>query len=296
MTAREAFISVAGSLKSANIAEPEAKAREIVAHALRIDYADIFFYQSVQPQDLEAINAMALRCTRGEPVQYVTGKTYFRHVTLNVSPDVLIPRKETELTAQKAIDIISARGFQTVLDLCTGSGCIAISIATETSATVEACDVSEKALKLARQNALISSAAVRFFASNMFSEVNRTYDLIVSNPPYVSEKEYETLSADVHDFEPYLALVAGDEGYAFYRLIAREAALHINEGGMIVLEIGARQAALVTALLAADFTEIECYKDYEGRDRIVTARKKQDVLCLKNWMNIKEDSHSLRVN
>jgi len=272
MTAREAFISVRNELQQAHVAEPEAKAKEIVAHMLKIDYADIFFYQQVEPEMLEAIRAMTLRCAQGEPVQYVTGRAYFRHLTLSVTPDVLIPRKETELVAQYAIDLVKELGFKTALDMCTGSGCIAISLATETAAAVEACDISEKALVIARRNALDNGAAVRFFTSDLFAGVDRKYNLIVCNPPYVSEEEYETLTADVHDFEPRLALVAEDEGYAFYRRIAAEAAQYLTESGMLVLEIGAKQAHGVELLLKRQYTSIARHKDYEGRNRIVTAR------------------------
>lgn len=288
MTAMEAFRSVRNDLKSACIAESEAKAREIVAHALGIDYADMFFYQHVEPHFMQTIEAMTRRCALGEPLEYITGKAYFRHLVLNITPDVLIPRKETELVTQKAIDLIGQHGFSSVLDICTGSGCIAISLATETQADIEACDISEKALKIARQNAISNGAAVRFFTSDMFKGVERTYDLIVSNPPYVSEAEYETLARDVRLFEPRLALVAQD-GLVFYRRIAYEAVRCLNDGGRLVLEIGARQAAGVTALLTEDFDEIACFKDYEGRDRIITARIKQGTQCLKNWMNIKKD-------
>lgn len=275
MTAREAFVAVREELKNACIAEPEAKAREIVAHVLGIEYADIFFYQHIAPHDIETIHAMTRRCKLCEPVQYITGKAYFRHLTLSVTPDVLIPRKETELVVQKAIDLIAGQGLTSALDMCTGSGCIAISLATETTATVEACDISENALNLARQNAIAHAAEVRFFTSDMFSGVDRTYDLIISNPPYVSEEEYTTLTEDVRRFEPHLALVAED-GLAFYRRIAQHAAQHLNENGMLVLEIGAKQAASVAGLLAQRFNAIECDQDYEGRDRIVTARKKQE--------------------
>jgi release factor glutamine methyltransferase len=212
---------------------------------------------------------------RNEPVQYVTGKAYFRRLALSVTPDVLIPRKETELVAQKAIDLIREHSFAAALDMCTGSGCIAISLATETPAAVEACDISEKALVIARRNALNNGAAVRFFTSDMFSNADRSYDLIVCNPPYVSEEEYDTLTPDVRDHEPRLALVAEDDGYAFYRRIASEAPQHLNEGGMLVLEIGAQQARGVMTLLKRNFEAVERYKDYEGRNRIVTARKKQ---------------------
>lgn len=295
MTAREAFITVRDELKDACIAEPEAKAREIVAHVLGIGYADIFFCQHVAEPQLAAIEAMTQRCALAEPVQYVTGKAYFRHLTLAVTPEVLIPRKETELVAQKAIDIVHERGAASVLDMCTGSGCIAIAVATETKAQVEACDISEKALVVARRNALAHGAAVRFFTSDMFSRVSRVYDVIVCNPPYISDAEYQTLSEDVRLFEPQLALTAGD-GLAYYRQIAREAAQHMTEGGALVLEIGARQGGGVSALLAQDFDEIECEKDYEGRERIISARKKQGVPCLKSSMSIKEDLLSSKRN
>jgi release factor glutamine methyltransferase len=288
MTAREAYLSVRNQLKSACIREPEAKAREIVSHALGVSYADIFFYQHVEPNDFEAIEAMTRRCMRCEPVQYVSGSAYFRRLKLSVTRDVLIPRKETELTAQRAIDLAQTHHFTSVLDMCTGSGCIAISLATETLSDVEACDISEKALKVARQNAIANGAAVRFFASDMFAGVTRAYDLIVCNPPYVSDKEYEKLSEDVRGFEPQLALAAGD-GLKFYRRIAEEAAQYLSDAVCWVLEIGARQASRVASLLSRDFDGVACFKDYEGRDRIVTAHKKQGIQCLKSWTNIRED-------
>jgi release factor glutamine methyltransferase len=285
MTAREAFSSARDQLKEACIAEPDAKAREIVAHVLGIGYADIFFCQHVDTAQLSGIAAMTKRCVLGEPVQYVTGRAYFRHLALSVTPDVLIPRKETELVAQKAIDMVREQDTAAVLDMCTGSGCIAIALATETHAQVEACDISEKALVVARRNALEHGASVRFFTSDMFSRVSREYDVIVCNPPYVSEAEYQGLSEDVRLFEPRIALTAGD-GLEYYRRIAREAAQYLTEDGTLVLEIGARQGGGVSALLAQNFESIECERDYEGRERIVSARRKQGVPCLRNSTNI----------
>jgi release factor glutamine methyltransferase len=260
-------------LKSAGADEPDAKARVIVAEALGISLGDVFLYTHVDEAALKHIEEMTLRCVSGEPVEYVTGRAYFRHITLSVSPDVLIPRQETELVAGEAISLIRANGYKKVLDLCTGSGCIAISIQTETGIETDACDICEKALLIAKRNAKGSDADVRFFLSDVFASVTGTYDMIVSNPPYVSEIEYETLDKGVRLYEPRNALVAGD-GLAFYRIIAGEAGQYLHKGGALVLEIGAAQGKDVAKLLiSSGFNSVTCGKDYTGRDRIVTARR-----------------------
>ena len=273
-TARSAFEAVRHGLESAGIPEPEAKARVIVSEALGVGLGDVLLSLPVSTAQRAAIEEMARRCARGEPVEYVTGRAYFRYLTLSVTPDVLIPRQETELVAAEAIALIKANGYRSVLDIGTGSGCIAISLATETQACVDACDISEAALALAKVNAEKSSANVRFFLSDMLSGVAGKYDLIVSNPPYVSDEEYAALDAGVRDYEPRLALTAGD-GLGCYRVIAKEAGRHLRPGGALVLEIGMTQAADVTRLLAdAGFAHINVKRDYSGRDRIVTARQK----------------------
>jgi len=273
-TARATFEAVRHGLRSAGIPEPEAKARVIVSEALGVELGDVLRPLPVDAAQRACIEEMARRCARGEPVEYVTGRAYFRYLTLNVTPDVLIPRQETELVAGEAIGLIEGCGYKSALDIGTGSGCIAISLATETSACVDACDISQAALELAEKNAETSSAKVRFFLSDMLGGVTEAYDLIVSNPPYVSEGEYAELDASVRDYEPRLALTAGD-GLNCYRAIVREAGRHLKPGGALVLEIGMTQAADVTALLVdAGFSDINVKRDYSGRDRIVTARQK----------------------
>lgn len=259
-------------LAGAGIPEPDAKARILVAHGLNISLGDVFLHGDADADAASRIEKMARRCAAGEPVEYVTGRAYFRHITLEVSPDVLIPRQETELVAGQAIELIREYGYGTALDLCTGSGCIAISIAAETQAAIEACDLSEAALRLAVRNAAENGTQVRFFTSDMFDGVTRKYDIIVSNPPYVSEDEYAALDDGVRLYEPRIALAAGD-GLDYYRIIAKAAREYISKGGALVLEIGAGQAADMAALLeAGGFGSIKVIKDYTGRDRIVTAR------------------------
>lgn len=270
-TTSDAYTRVKTVLSNAGIAEPDAKARYIVAEALHIGLTDVFLRRDMAPEAAAHIEAMAQRCARGEPVEYVTGRAYFRHIVLDVCPDVLIPRQETELVVQEAVDLIRGRAYTAALDMCTGSGCIAVSLAAETGARVDACDLSEAALDTARMNARKNGADVRFFLSDMFADVNNAYDIIVSNPPYVSEDEYRTLDKSVRLFEPKLALTA-DDGLTFYRKIAAQSPRFLTPGGALVLEIGAGQGASVTALLGENgFKQITCKKDYAGRDRIVTA-------------------------
>lgn len=274
MTGREAVGSAKGMLEKSCIAEPEAKAKVIVAHVLDIGYGDIYMCNHVSQKHWDVIAEMTHRCMRGEPVEYVTGKAYFRHIVLDVLSDVLIPRIETELVAEQAIDLIRQKGYSSAIDICTGSGCIGISLAVETKALVHACDISEKALAMARRNAKNNGAdKMLYFSSNMFESITLSYDVIICNPPYVNEQEYMMLDDSVRMYEPSLALVAGD-GYPFYRNIAKNGMQCLNGGGALVLEIGATQAKNVMELLAqSGFVNVECKKDYAGRDRIVCAYK-----------------------
>ena len=273
MTLQDAFLAARGVLRDAGIAEPDAKARVIAAHVMDGEMPAAHSTAPVTQAQSDAIQAMAQRCATGEPVEYVTGRAYFRYAVLDVMPDVLIPRHETELVAEEAIGRIRRCGYKTALDMCTGSGCIAVSLATETDAAVDACDISQAAILLARRNAALNDADIRFESSDMFGSVSDSYDVIVCNPPYISDAEYAELDGSVRLYEPKSALIAGD-GLEFYRIIAQQAAAYLNTGGALVLEIGAAQAADVTKLLAdAGFSHVTHKKDYAGRDRIVAARK-----------------------
>lgn len=273
MTANEALLEAKKTLERAGIPEAEAKAKVIISHALDIGYSNVYTNIDVPAGALEHIKLMLGRCASGEPVEYITGRAYFRYLTLEVNPYVLIPRIETELVAGRAIELIKQNSYRTALDMCTGSGCIAISLATETAAAISAADISEEALAVAKSNAQLCGAAdIRFTNSDMFGNLDESFDIIVCNPPYVSEEEYAALEESVKR-EPKLALLAGD-GYDFYRRLACESAAFLNDGGALVLEIGAGQAREITELLlTGGFGGIECIKDYAGRDRIVCAFK-----------------------
>jgi release factor glutamine methyltransferase len=269
MTTHDALRTITDLLSSQKASEPQANAKVIVWHVM--GQSDIM--AEVPQVAWRTMLRMAERAAKGEPTAYITGKAYFRYLALSVTKDVLIPRKETEQVAGEAIALINQNGYTSALDMCTGSGCIAISLATETNAKVSAADISAAAIDLAKQNAKDNNAEVDFFVSDMFSSVSDSYDLIVCNPPYISDADVDKIDPCVKDFEPALALFCSD-GLNFYRIIAQRASDKLLCGGALVLEIGADQAQDVTALLTqSGFKAVECKKDYQDRDRIVTAYK-----------------------
>ena len=181
----------------------------------------------------------------------------------------LIPRPETELLAENALKYLD--GGKSALDLCTGSGAIAIVLKKKSGAEVTATDVSGDALALAAENAANNGAAIEFIKSDMFAELgDRRFDVIVSNPPYVASDEIETLQREVRDFEPRIALDGGRDGLDYYRIIAKEAKSHLKDGGILLLECGENQADAVIELLYG-YKNAEKIKDLENIDRIVKA-------------------------
>jgi release factor glutamine methyltransferase len=244
----------------------------------------------------------------GEPIQYITGETEFYRMPFRVTPDVLIPRPETELLVERAAQLVpkflpqSDRYFELrkviphtwptpektesgrkkppqaprILDIGTGSGAIAISIAHDWSeAAITATDLSAAALKLARENAVRLGFAdrIRFLEGDLLNPVaGETFDIIVSNPPYVPEADRSTLSVEVRDHEPALAFFAGDDGLDIYRRLIPAAHAALIPGGFLVLEIGFGQQGAVTALLdTAGFQSIETLPDLQGIPRVVSA-------------------------
>ncbi len=217
------------------------------------------------------IKAVLKRRKEGEPLMYILGYTDFYNSRIILTPDVLIPRPETELLCERAIKFIAGRKLS-VLDLCTGSGCIALTIAKNTQCSLTASDVCEKALETAKKNLKDKAQVV---LSDMFASFSGVkFDLIVSNPPYIESGVIETLEKEVREYEPRAALDGGEDGLKFYRTIALDAPEFLNAGGMLMLEIGFDQAENVKELLSGSFEEIEVYKDYCGNDRIITAKLK----------------------
>ena len=228
-------------------------------------------------------DAVALRI-KHMPLSKIFGFTEFYGMKFYVDKNVLSPRPETELVCEQAINLINSHNFKKVLDLCTGSGAIAITLAKNTKSKVEACDISRSALKIAEKNAKNLGAKVNFFESNMFSGLkkNSKFDIIVSNPPYIATKEIQLLDVEVKNYDPHLSLDGGDDGLDFYRIIAENAPTFLKNGGMLVLEIGEGQANAVKKLLSADFKNINIIKDYNNIQRIVIATAKGATNAGKN--------------
>ncbi|MFH1888652.1 MAG: peptide chain release factor N(5)-glutamine methyltransferase [Candidatus Omnitrophota bacterium] len=222
------------------------------------------------------------RRAKGEPIQYILGKAEFMGFSFMVNRDVLIPRPETEILVETAIKVIHSSGFKvhSILDIGTGSGCIAVSLAKFLQDTeITATDISHKALAIARQNAILNKVEINFLQSDIFSGHElRTmnYELIISNPPYIPIAEIETLQPEV-GYEPRIALDAGQDGLFFYRRIIKEAPRYLREGGFLIMETGFDQKKAIKNILQKSgyFEIMEWVKDYSGLDRVVVAKKRE---------------------
>jgi len=243
------------------------------------------------------LRALIQRRRAGEPIQYITGETEFYGLPLRVTPDVLIPRPETEHLVEKVLllarDLCApsiprplrdgwesepaiVRGFPRILDVGTGSGAIAVALAHHLPhAAVSATDFSAEALNLARQNANRNGVAIRFLHGDLLAPfVGEQFDIIASNPPYVPTIDRPTLSVEVRDHEPALALFAGPDGLDIYRRLVPQAFNCLVPGGFIASEIGYGQAPAVEAMLAlSGFHQIEFTPDLQGIQRVVSAQR-----------------------
>ena len=224
----------------------------------------------------ESAEEIANRMKDGTPLQYALGYTDFYGIKISVNKNVLIPRPETEELAQKVIEEIKSReeqGKVDVLDLCTGSGAIAVVVASETSANVAASDVSGGALDVARANALNAGVKIDFLSGDMWNAAqDRQFDVIVSNPPYIPSDDVKNLDAKVRDFEPNLALDGDKDGLKFYRIIQKGLDSHLKDGGVLMLEFGIGQAQNIVDIFAKYDVAID--KDIEGVERMATVRRK----------------------
>ena len=207
------------------------------------------------------------------PLQHLTGVQEFMGFEFMVNEHVLVPRQDTELLvleAEKQLRSSSGENLE-VLDMCTGSGCIAISLkARNPQIQCIAADISEKALEMAKKNAEKMQSEIVFVHTDMFSNITGTFDMIVSNPPYISTKVIESLEEEVRLYDPFSALDGKEDGLYFYRILAKESPRFLKDGGWIYMEIGHDQSASVEALLKeAGFEEIRTEKDLAGLDRVV---------------------------
>ncbi len=247
----------------------QAEAEWIVSIVLGVKRDELNSDNLVSPKQIDEINEIIAKRKTGRPLWYCIGDTEFYGYKIKVDERVLIPRCETELLVEQALKIVDKDSK--VLDLCTGSGAIAIAINKEKQAILTAVDVSEGALDVATINAKENGAIVEFINSDLFGSLgNRKFDVIISNPPYIPTKDIDGLQREVKDFEPKLALDGGEDGLDFYKNIILDAPRYLNEKGVLLFECGIGQAQAIKDLLK-DFSSVEIIKDYENIDRIVKA-------------------------
>ena len=266
-------------LEQNNIEDSIIKARRLIQYVLKKTANQIIFdldsciKKDNETQYLEYINQII----NGKPLQYITHEQEFMGFKFYVDENVLIPQPDTETLVERAIEIVKDAQPDTeninVLDMCTGSGAIAVSIA-KLCKNIKICalDISDEALEIAKKNAFENEATVDFFKSDMFKNIskNAKFDLIVSNPPYIKEAVISTLSKDVQN-EPHIALSGGIDGLDFYRIIANNAYKYLKYQGKVLVEIGYDQEESVENLFEQthQYDKIRCIKDLSGNDRVI---------------------------
>jgi release factor glutamine methyltransferase len=260
---------------------PRLQAEILLAGVLSCQRLDLYmdFDKTLRADEIDRYRDSVRRRVRHEPLQHIVGSVEFRELELEVNSDVLIPRPETEGLVEVALTCLKGRTTPSVLDLGCGSGAIALAIAQECKAAqITAVDLSAEALQVAQRNAESNGLADRvdWLCGDLWAPLapEQTYDLIVSNPPYISTADIVELEPEVRDFEPRLALDGGDDGLDFYRRIAVEAAARLNGGGDVVLEIGAGQDSPVGALFEGpQWDKVEIQPDLAGILRVVMVRR-----------------------
>lgn len=260
-------------LAQAEIVDAECDAWLLLEHVSGMNRAQFFLHQQdTVPDELEADYRGMLR-KRAEhiPLQHLTGTQEFMGLEFQVSPDVLIPRQDTELLVEKLLPHIQGKR---VLDVCTGSGCIAISLAVlGKPKQMDAVDLSEKALIQTGKNAKRLGADVSFYRSDMLDKINGRYDVIVSNPPYIASDVVDELMPEVQEHEPRMALDGGADGLDLYRRLLAQAPERLLSGGLLAVEIGYDQREAVMELFREQgFTDVYCDRDLCGNDRVVMGR------------------------
>lgn len=290
MNIQELRKTVHDKLIKCGIEDASFKTDLLICHILNMSKTELLLkYNQIVDQDTEeSINKSMLDIINGKPIQYIINKQEFMGLEFYVDENVLIPQPDTETLVEEAIKRIYAMHKNNkqkikILDLCTGSGAIAISIDTYIKNQIEqgkmknlkveivATDISEKAIEVAKRNAKLHNANIKFIVSDMFDNIYETdFDLIVSNPPYIETKTIPTLSKEVQN-EPHIALDGGEDGLELYRIIARQGFKYMKKEGSIIVEIGYNQKESIIQLFRKyiEYVNIKCLKDLGGNDRLV---------------------------
>ncbi len=298
MDIREYFRYAVESLKSVSIEAPELEAGVMLCHALKCDrsYLHSHYDRVLVKEELKLLREMLNQRIHNVPLQYIIGETEFMGLSFSVNQAVLIPRQDTETLVEECIKLVGLISKQAeldktdtdtvdevlkknvkVLDMCTGSGCIAVSIAHYCpEIMLVACDISQDALCIARVNCERNRVdnRVELHCGDLFESLagEQKFNLIVSNPPYIETNVIPGLQKEVKNHEPFLALDGGKDGLDFYRRIIANAPSYLTNGGYLALEIGYNQGQSVKKLMNEFFCDIIVYKDIGGNDRVVIGR------------------------
>lgn len=264
------------------VATPRLDAELLLAHLLKIERLQLYlkFDRPMTEAELAAFKLLVQRRVKGEPVSYIRGVKEFWSLTFKVGPGVLVPRPDTEIILERVKEIFREKENPlNILDIGTGSGNLAIALAKEfLNSKITAMDISEEALKYARENAGSNGVAsqIQFVQKDFlkFSDSKTSvYDLIVSNPPYISSAVIETLDPGIQHYEPRLALDGGPDGLAFYRKMGESASQLLKPEGLLAVEIGEDQGDTVKEIFSkAELNDIQIFKDYAGLSRVVVGR------------------------
>lgn len=273
-------------LTQKKVDSPRLSAELLLSDVLGMKRIELYmhFDKAVEQGKLDTLRGLVKRAGESEPIGYLVGRTEFYSLELNVCPDCLIPRPETELLVERAIEFLRTRiGDQHILDLCTGCGCIAIAIAKNyPTAQVIATDISDGALATAAQNVQKHTleGRITLLSGDLFEPIIRqidsaAFDLIVCNPPYVSEPEFERLDKNVKNYEPRLALHGGFDGLAVYRRITDQVNNFFKPNAALMMEIGYAQGSAIRHMLESTglFASVTIEKDLSNNDRIAIAKK-----------------------
>ena len=260
----------------------------LFCEVLNLSLSKLVFKTEITAKEKSKIDVAVKKRLTGIPIQKIFKRAYFYGITFFVNNNVLCPRPETELLVEEVLNCIkSAKNSKNneknsqktakklkILDLCTGSGCIAIATKKNCDEEIFASDISSKALYVARKNAKNLDARIKFIKSNLFQNIKCKFDIIVSNPPYIKSSDIQNLDVEVKNYDPILALDGGDDGLDFYKKIASQSKNYLNKNGFVILEIGQGQANDVKNLFGKNGFDCTIKKDYNNIERIVVCKLK----------------------
>ena len=276
---RELFDQGREAIRQSGMENPELEASVLLAKAFNIEARDIYSHPEREfgPEEVEEFNRLLERRIKREPTAYILGEKEFYSRSFMVTPDVLIPRPETEILVEEALKILGNLISPSIIDVGTGSGCIAVTLGCERQdARIFATDISYEALLVARKNSerLGVSRRVSFIHADLLGCFkDKSFDLVVSNPPYVKGSDYISLDRDVRDYEPKLSLLGGEEGIDYIKEIVPQSKRALKKGGWCVIEVGVNQSGRAREMFEeAGFEDISLTKDLSGIERVIKGK------------------------